>query len=174
MVGNGPELEKCRSIVSAKGLSKYVDFKGNIASNEVMPLMKEHHIHIFTSDKNEGWGAVLNESMSSGCCPVASNMIGAAPFLIDEGKNGFMFESENLNSLYERISFLNSHREIMYNLGKEAYLTMKNQWSPKSGAANFVDICDDLLRGEQKFKDKGPCSKAEPYRWINRNCDELI
>lgn len=174
MVGDGPELEKCRYIVSAKGLSKYVDFKGNIASNEVMPLMKEHHIHIFTSDKNEGWGAVLNESMSSGCCPVASNMIGAAPFLIEEGKNGFMFESENIDSLYERVSFLSSHRNLMNQMGIEAYKTMIKHWTPKQGAENFLDICDNLLRGVQTFKDSGPCSKAEPYKWKYRNASDLI
>lgn len=174
MVGNGPELKKCKLVASKKGLTGFVEFKGNISSNEVMPLMKEHHIHIFTSDKNEGWGAVLNESMSSGCCPVASNMIGAAPFLIDEGKNGFMFESENVESLYERVSFLSSHRNIMNQMGKEAYMTMISHWTPKRGAESFMDICEDLLRGVQAFKENGPCSKAEPYKWVHRNAENLV
>lgn len=174
MVGDGPELEKYKLDVSEKNLASFIDFKGNVSSNEVMPLMQEHHIHIFTSDKNEGWGAVLNESMSSGCCPIASNMIGAAPFLIDEGKNGFMFKSESLDSLYERVSFLASHKDLMNKMGKEAYLTMINNWTPQCGATSFIDICDDLLRGVQTFKATGPCSKAEPYKWLNVNCEKLV
>ena len=54
--------------------------------------MKKHHIYCLTSDKNEGWGAVLNEAMSSGCCPVSSIEAGATPYLVKDGVNGFSFD----------------------------------------------------------------------------------
>ena len=38
--------------------------------------MEKCHIHIFTSNHLEGWGAVVNEAMNSGCCEVANVQAG--------------------------------------------------------------------------------------------------
>jgi glycosyltransferase involved in cell wall biosynthesis len=45
-------------------------------------------VFIFTSDRNEGWGAVLNEAMGSGCAVVAADLIGSVPYLIEHKKMG--------------------------------------------------------------------------------------
>ena len=44
--------------------------------------MEESEIYLVTSDRKEGWGAVVNEAMNSGCAVVADHMIGAAPWMI--------------------------------------------------------------------------------------------
>ena len=49
--------------------------------------MEKSEIFLFTSDKGEGWGAVLNESMNSACAVVASHAIGSVPFLLKDGEN---------------------------------------------------------------------------------------
>lgn len=49
-------------------------------ASEVRSYMEKADIYLFTSDFNEGWGAVLNESMNSGCAVVASHAIGSVPF----------------------------------------------------------------------------------------------
>ena len=68
--------------------------------------MRNHDIFIFTSDRQEGWGAVLNEAMDSGSTVVASDAIGSSPFLIKDGQNGFLFKSENHKSLYQKVAYL--------------------------------------------------------------------
>lgn len=75
-----------------------VSLIGNMPNDEILALMQKSHIFIFTSDRNEGWGAVLNEAMSNGCAVVASNMIGAAPYLIKQGENGYIFKSGDVRS----------------------------------------------------------------------------
>ena len=49
---------------------------------KILQEMRKHEIFLFTSDRNEGWGAVSNESMSNGCMLVGSDGIGSIPFLV--------------------------------------------------------------------------------------------
>ena len=78
--------------------------KGNVHFTEVRTLMEESEIFIFTSDFNEGWGAVLNEAMSSACGCVASYKAGSTPFLLD-GTNGQVYNSTQ-NDLNEKLKEL--------------------------------------------------------------------
>jgi glycosyltransferase involved in cell wall biosynthesis len=61
-----------------------------MAPEAVRDHMEAADIFLFTSDFNEGWGAVLNESMNSACAVVASHAIGSVPFLLKDGENGFI------------------------------------------------------------------------------------
>lgn len=44
-------------------------------------------------------GAVLNESMNSGCAVIASDAIGSVPFLIKNGVNGIIYKDGNQKDL---------------------------------------------------------------------------
>lgn len=57
-------------------------------SRKVREHMEDADIFLFTSDYNGGRGAVLNESMNSGCMVAASHAIGSVPFLLEDGKRG--------------------------------------------------------------------------------------
>jgi len=103
MVGSGEFLEKTKCLITKLGIENSVSLIGNMPNDEILSLMRQSHIYVFTSDRNEGWGAVLNEAMSNGCAVVASNMIGAAPYLIKHGENGYMFKSGNLNDLTSKV-----------------------------------------------------------------------
>jgi glycosyltransferase involved in cell wall biosynthesis len=47
----------------------------------------------------ETWGLALNEAMASGCAIAASTMVGATRDLIDDGVNGWRFESDMVGEL---------------------------------------------------------------------------
>ena len=51
----------------------------------------------------EGWGAVVNEAMNSGCAVVADHMIGAAPWLIRQGENGRTGSAERRATLQREL-----------------------------------------------------------------------
>lgn len=124
--------------------------------------MRNHQIFLFTSDRNEGWGAVLNESMSNGCAVVASDLIGSAPFLIEDGVNGLLFKSENVDSLYAKVKMLLDNPTLTENMAENAILTMRNTWSPKIAAERFIKLASNLSNGEDTPFENGPCSKAFP------------
>ncbi len=51
----------------------------------------------------ETWGLALNEAMASGCAVIASDKCGGAKDLIEEGKNGYIFESGDENNLVDKM-----------------------------------------------------------------------
>lgn len=164
MYGSGEEFENTKQLALKLDVGDVVSFCGNLPNDQILKKMRESDIFLFTSDKGEGWGAVLNESMSNGCAVVASNRIGAAPFLINDGVNGLLFKSENLDSLEEKVSYLLDHPQERIKIAKNAIMTMRNQWSPKIAAQRFMYLAEHLLNGTDSEYNEGPCSKAYPYK----------
>ena len=123
--------------------------------------MREHEIFLFTSDKNEGWGAVANEAMSNGCVLVGSSAIGSVPFLLKDGVNGCIFRSGDIDSLTTKVEWLLNHKEERKQISIKAYNTMNNLWSPKQAAERFLKLAECLSKGMETPFIEGPCSKAK-------------
>ena len=164
MYGSGEELENTKFLASKLDVNDVVTFCGNLPNDQIIIKMRESEIFLFTSDKREGWGAVLNESMSNGCAVVVGNMIGAAPFLIKDGENGLLFKSENIDSLEEKVCYLLEHPEERIRIAKGAITTMRNEWSPTIAAQRFLHLTKRLMHNSDSDFSDGPCSKAYPCK----------
>lgn len=163
MLGNGEVLDTVADMVKANRLEEHVFLPGAMPPEEVRAYMERSAIYLFTSDRNEGWGAVLNESMNSGCAVVASDAVGAVPFLIDNDKNGMTYESGNVEDLYQKVKRLLDDAQHRKDLGKQAYETVTETWNAENAALRLLRLCRALLNGEKRpvlYAD-GPCSKAE-------------
>lgn len=143
-------------------LSDYVILTGGMKNSEVLGTMKESNVFIFTSDRSEGWGAVLNEAMGAGCACVSSNEIGATPFLIKNNENGLIFKSCNSESLFEKVVFLYDNRMKCDELGCKAYQTITTDWSAQLAADRLVKLSESIISGHEVSFPDGPCSKAYP------------
>ncbi len=161
MIGVGPEYDNIATAINDMGLQEYIHLLGSMPNNKVMEAMRTHDIFCFTSDKNEGWGAVLNEAMSSGCCPVSSIETGSTPYLIKDGVNGFSFNLKKKNDLFEKVLWLIEHPEERERMSIEAYKTIRDVWSPKNAAEQLYKLCQSMLQGESYVVEDGPCSKAK-------------
>ncbi len=161
LVGDGILKGRLESRVKNKGLSNCVHFLGSKTPEEVRKYMEESSIFLFTSDRNEGWGAVLNEAMNSGCAVVASHAIGSVPFLIDDRKNGLIYRSGDTNDLYEKVKYLIENQDKTAELGKNAYITLADTWNAETAAERFKQLVHAIKAGGtiDLFED-GPCSKA--------------
>lgn len=160
MFGNGEQLEKTKNLAKKLNVEDVVNFCGNKLNDEILSEMRRHDIFLFTSDRNEGWGAVLNEAMSNGCAVVGSDEIGSVPFLIEDGVNGYKFKSRNLDSLEKKVVCLIENPNVRLNMAKNAYHTMSTIWSPDNAARQFIRLVDSLMAGdENNFPHIGPGSK---------------
>lgn len=164
MFGSGDELENIKSLAKKLEVDDVVKFKGNLPNKNILEEMRQHKIYLFTSDRNEGWGAVLNESMANGCAVVASNLIGSAPFLINNGVNGLIFQSENIESFYQKVKSLLDDTQLCMTLSHNARCTMRKVWSPKNAAIRFLQLVEALQKGKDTPFIDGPCSKALPTK----------
>lgn len=175
VIGNGVLEEEIKKKVWDEGLNDYVTVLGALPPEQVRSYMEEAGIFLFTSDFNEGWGAVLNESMNSGCAVVASHAIGSVPFLIQDGFNGLIYENGNQEDLYKKIKFLLDNPEKQKHLGREAYKTVLEKWNAKIAAERLIELAKVLLDNESNghyLYSDGPCSKAEIIEngWLSKGC----
>ena len=166
MIGGGEIENKIKELIEKENLSDCVEMLGSMRPEEVRQYMEKSEIFIFTSDRNEGWGAVMNESMNSACAVVANSAIGSVPFLIKDGENGYMYKDGDVDGLYKKVKKLLDDAEERKRLSKNAYRTMIEEYSPKNAAKRLVSLCERMLKGEYKpfpFAE-GVCSKAEELK----------
>jgi glycosyltransferase involved in cell wall biosynthesis len=162
MVGTGTMDEYLRILAEAMDVADRVSFTGSMPPEQVRVYMEEAGIYLFTSDRQEGWGAVLNESMNSGCAVVASHALGSAPFLIRDGQSGLIYESGNRDMLFEKVKYLLDHPEEQERMGLEAYGAMQGTWNGKVAADRILRLSERILAGEKRPKlfEDGPGSAA--------------
>ncbi len=163
LVGDGERWDAVAEQVRAYGLEDRVQLPGSVPSDEVRGHMEQASIYLFTSDRHEGWGAVLNESMNSACAVVVSDAVGAAPFLLKDGENGLSYHSGNVDELYEKVRLLLDNPDRGRELGRAAYETMAGLWNAEVAAERLLELAKALLRGEKNpnLYGTGPCSRAE-------------
>lgn len=163
IIGDGEMKEQLQKMIIDNDLSSRVEMLGSMSPKEVREHMEKADIYLFTSDFNEGWGAVLNEAMNSGCAVVASHAIGSVPFLIRNGENGFVYENGNQEQLEQRVEALLSDQNYRSKLGINAYKTLSETWNADVAAERFIALAD-LLRAKKDVSNlflDGPCSVAE-------------
>ena len=163
MIGNGELENKVAELIDKNGLSDCVHLLGAMSPERVREKMEESEIFLFTSDRNEGWGAVLNESMNSACAVVASHAIGSVPFLVKDKTNGMIYKDGNLDELYSKVKHLMDDSNYRKEISRQAYKTMLTEWNPKNAAKKLLYLSEQILAGQKSpFPHKdGVCSRAE-------------
>lgn len=161
IAGRGPLEGALQAMINDYGIADYVSLIGPQKQEVLRTLMEKCDIFLATSDQNEGWGATVNESMNSGCAVVASHAIGAVPFLIEDGKNGLVFKSKDVDSLYSKVIWLIEHPDEISKLGRNAYYTMRDVWNADVASSNLLKLVEALKKGIEPDIQYGPCSRAE-------------
>lgn len=162
MIGDGPEKPKIESLIKKKRLTDKIHLLGSMSPEQVREQMERSEIFVFSSDRREGWGAVMNESMNSACVTVASSAPGAPPFLIKEEKNGFIYKHGNEKELCKKIAYLLDNADKRRDMCKNAYENIRTKWNAENASERLIALFDALLNGKRAdLYDEGPCSKAK-------------
>lgn len=159
IIGSGVMEEVLKKMIEERNLSDCVQMLGSMPPEKVRAYMEQSEIFLFTSDRNEGWGAVLNESMNSACAVVANYEIGSVPFLIKDYENGLIYQ-KRFEDLYQKVTWLLDNPEKRKQLGRNAYESVLNIWSAKTATERFLTLCNGLLEDNCPEYDEGPCSRA--------------
>lgn len=151
-VGIGKMETKLRK--QAEGLD--VKFVGSVPFNEIREYMHDSDIYLFTSGYGEGWGCVLNESMSEGCVVIASRRAGSTTLMIEDKVNGYSYDG-TWEDLERCMDYVIEHKSDFYKIGKNARLTIENIWNADVAAENLILQCRQLIAGKKFVKLIGPC-----------------
>lgn len=163
LIGTGEMEEQLHNMIRDKSLEDCVEMPGAMKASEVRSYMEKADIYLFTSDFNEGWGAVLNESMNSGCAVVASHAIESVPFLIKDEENGLIYENGNQKQLEQQVCRLMDDAEYRMKLGLNAYHTIADLWNADVAAERLIDLCENIIFAKKTKSpyENGICSEAK-------------
>ena len=172
MYGSGEYEPAARRMAESLGVTDVVRFVGNKPNDELLADMRRHSIFLFTSDRNEGWGAVANESMACGCVLVAADAIGSTPYLIKDGITGLSFRSSRtscsfgnpdkkaIDSLCEKVKWLLDNPDEMSKIRSHSIKQMQELYNPRTAAERLLSLIDCLQKGSETGFTDGPCSIA--------------
>ncbi len=176
IVGDGSLRPMVEALRKEYQLEDCVTLRGYCPPAKVRNLMEEADIFLATSDRKEGWGAVVNEAMNSGCAVVGSHRMGAVPFLIRHGENGFLYRDGRKEMLFALTHRLLENRSLCQRLGRNAIQTILGEWNGEEAARRLLCFCirQGILHGTERMKEavaygrggdrapeSGPCSPAE-------------
>ncbi|MCD7750686.1 MAG: glycosyltransferase family 4 protein [Lachnospiraceae bacterium] len=163
MAGGGPLETEVRALIAQKGLTEKIDLVGFQNPQAVRALMRKSHIYLAVSDRMEGWGAVINEAMDSGCLVVADRAMGAAPYLIRSGENGLSYPTGRTDAAVKELKNLlrEPEYEKMRRMQRTAYETIDQLWNADVAAERLYRCIDAELCGEKIPEyEEGPLSRV--------------
>ncbi|MCI9337792.1 MAG: glycosyltransferase [Lachnospiraceae bacterium] len=169
IIGDGELRAGTEALAEKYGLSDCVSFLGFQPPERVRSHMERADIFLFTSDRQEGWGAVANEAMNSACALAADHMIGAVPYLVRDGENGLVYQDGKPGRLFEAAEKLAGDRAFCRKLGREAYRTITEVWNAENAARRLLELirttaglaCGDGDPGAAGKGGYAPCAPAK-------------
>ena len=163
MIGSGNKEDEIKKLIAEKALEDKISFKGSMPPEKVREHMEKSRIFTICADKEEGWGAVLNEAMNSACAAVTSDAPGSTPYLIKNGENGLIYKFGDVGALADCLTSLLDDPSKQQALGKAAYMTLTDSWNADVAAERLLVLAGRILSGDghPDIYEDGPCSKAE-------------
>ncbi|WP_382153023.1 glycosyltransferase [Hydrogenophaga sp. ANAO-22] len=101
IIGQGQEAANLQQLAHELGIAERVDFSPALPNAETVAAMAAADVLVLPS-RFDGWGAVVNEALMVGTPVICSNRCGASD-VIENGRNGYVFEAGNARSLRERL-----------------------------------------------------------------------
>lgn len=157
MLGAGILEDKIKQQIKQMNLEDVVEMVGHVPSEKVKDYMEAANIFIGTSDKNEGWGAVINESMNAGCAIVANEQMGSVPLLIKNGETGFIYKT--YSEFEDLVIQLMKDKELRKKISVNAYKYITSKWTAELAAENLIHLFDCILNQKEYTLTEGPASK---------------
>jgi len=102
-----------------KQYHEYYEYLGRLTHEKTLEIMNECDCLVLPS-LFEGFGLVIPEAMASGM-PVIASTHSAAPEIIREEIDGFVFRPDDVQSLTEKIAYLAKNRKKCIEMGQNAH-----------------------------------------------------
>lgn len=113
------ELDKVEKFIEDNNLKDIVEIKLNIPFSSIKDYYKKHDCFILPS-KHEPASISLLEAMACGLPVICSTTCGTKSYIY-EGINGFVFKSDNLVDLIEKMEFYLSNTDKLSKMKKDTF-----------------------------------------------------
>lgn len=124
LVGDGSEHQNLTQLVDTMGLHN-VTFTGKVANNDIYTLLDQADI-MLSSPMVDNMPVSLLEAMNAGLLAISSR-VGGVPYMIKNGSNGLLFESNNHDELAKKMLWAIENQAVAKTLIQQAYRSV-NQY----------------------------------------------
>lgn len=173
IIGEGESKAEIEQYIAENHLEEAISLYPFINHKEVITAMERADVFVFCSSFYEGWGAVVNEAMSSMCVVISSHSVGSAGTLIRHEENGLLYGFGDIEDLASQIKKVADNPQLTEKLKNNAYHTVRGEWSAEEAAARFMNVCQEITKKNhwRELYAKGPCSPAIDFDndWFIKN-----
>ena len=129
IVGKGPLEDELQGYVAKNNISG-IEFLGYIPGDKRFGILQKARFNIVPSECYDNFPMSILESFSVGT-PVIASKAGGLPEVVEDGKNGFLFEPGNAYDLTEKMEYASSNPDMALQMGKYAYKCAKEKYGPE-------------------------------------------
>jgi glycosyltransferase involved in cell wall biosynthesis len=113
IAGDGPLRSTLEKLAGELGISQAVQFMGAI--HDIPSFLREAKFLVHTSE-SEGCPNAVMEAMACGL-PVVALKAGDIPYLVEDGRTGFVLGQDDTQNLVDRIIKLLTHEGLSFSMG---------------------------------------------------------
>ena len=139
---NESYLSKLKELVNKYELEEQVVFAGSVDRESVMEYYSQSNLMILPS-VSEGLARVIFESQASGCPVLVTDAPGMGDIVID-GQTGYVFESNNLESLTNKVQEIKTNYKDAIHVGKNAKDFILSNYSADNFKFSFKKLFDTV------------------------------
>ena len=136
IIGDGPERQKLESEAALLGIAEKTKFYGHL--KDFSQILVESEIFVLPSFY-EGFPNALIEAMSVPLACISSDCIAGPSDIIEDGVNGLLVETGNVDALANALNRLIENRDLRRMLASKAYKVRETLALDKI-ARNYVDF----------------------------------
>lgn len=127
VLGDGDKRNELESFVKERNIHN-VMFLGQVPNEDIGNYLKNNEI-MLSSPREDNMPVSLLEAFSAGLLVVSSN-VGGVPYMVENGKTGLLFESDNDEEMSEKMLLALSHQEESLRMIRNAKEEVKKySWS---------------------------------------------
>ena len=118
VVGDGTARKKLETIAMKEDISEHTHFLGRVVGDDLPQIYRTASLFAITS-KTETQSIVVMEAMASGL-PVVAVKAGAVPELVKHGKNGYIYEADDKDSVARGIAHILANKDLRDKMSDDA------------------------------------------------------
>lgn len=140
IIGKGDYEEELKKMAKDLHIDRDVYFLGHVDND----LLKNYYgpsdlcvVPSITHEMVDAWAFVVNEAMYYGNPVIATDAVGSAVDMIQDGKNGFIVPERDSTALYNSMKLILSQDELREKMGKSSKEIVETNFSYKNMVEGF-------------------------------------
>ncbi|MBI2653351.1 glycosyltransferase family 4 protein [Candidatus Woesearchaeota archaeon] len=149
IIGNGEHRKNLEKLAAGLNLTNSVEFLGFKSHKELADYYNLADVFVLPSVTSkigtEAFGLVLVEAMASGTCVIGSSS-GGIKDIINNGKNGLIFQEKNSKELTDKIIKMLTNEKLRNRLSRNGLKFARQNYDWEIISKKFLDIYNKLLK----------------------------